>query len=279
MALINNIYVLAEEESVENNVDTTSHPTESGIPLSDTVREKPIVISISGVIADTEKVSAKTAINKLKNLQNKGSLIKYVGKAGTFSNLQIQSFHEGYNNKSGVAFDMSLKEIKTAESAYVKPKTTKSKKGTLDVGDTVLFLGGYVYVSSDASKHSAKRGKSTCKLTKISTLPNAKHKYHLISTDGRLVYGWVDKAKIQTIESSTSNESSGGTQQINETKKPLKHHTVKKGQTIWGLVNEVYLSDNYSVSQIMADNPTAFSRAGDATTLKVGSRLVLKTHI
>lgn len=287
MALINNIYVLVEQESVDNNVETVSHPTESGMPISDTIRKNPIVIDLTGVIANTDKLTAKLAITKIKALQNNGSLIKYVGQAGTFTNLQIQSFHTDFTNKNygGASFDMSLKEIKTAKSAdakstttTVKPKKVTTTKKIPSVGDIVIFSGGYVFVSSTANISTTTRGKSTCKLTKdVSDRKEAKHPYHLISTDGKKVYGWVDKSKVTVSSSTTSSSSNGGKQQVQETANKIIYHRVKKGETIYKLVNKTYKGKNkgknFSVSKTIKNNPNAFSKKGVATTLKIGARI------
>ena len=54
MALINNNYVLAENESITYESESTSHPVEKGIDITDHVQRKPIILSISGVISDTK---------------------------------------------------------------------------------------------------------------------------------------------------------------------------------------------------------------------------------
>ena len=74
---------------------------------------------------------------------------------------------------------------------------------------------------SDAKKAAATRGRSTCKITiapdtnKVLNNSWAIHKYHLISTDGKKVYGWVDKENIEgTGSTGTSGTTNGGTQQV-----------------------------------------------------------------
>ena len=277
MALINNLYVLAMQESVERNVETVSHPTESGFPISDSIRKNPIVISISGKIVDTDKMTASEILQKLINLQNSGSLVKYIGRAGTFTNLQIQGLPTDYDNKTygGADFSVTLQEVKIAKSAYVKPKkvTTVAKKPT--VGNIVKFLGGSVYVSSDAKKAAAKRNASTCKLTKISTLKGATHIYHLISTDGGRVYGWVDASRVQLTTTTTAYSTNGGTQQIQKGSGAAVYHTVKKGDTVYTLVNKTYRGVAQSTKWVIANNPNAFSKKGDPTTLKIGAKLLM----
>lgn len=284
MALINNIYVLVEEESYSGEVTTTSHPTESGLPTSDTIRKQPITINLSGKIANTSSLTTKETVDKLEALKNSGSVIKYVGQCGTKTNLQIKSFEHIYTHKNygGADFTMTLKELKTAKSAYVKQDATvTTTSATPKENDYVIFLGGYVYASSDATTPSSKRSKgSKCQITKISTLSGAKHIYHLISTDckygsNKYVYGWVDANKVQSVSAYTANLSNGGTQQVQETEKDIIYHTVKSGETIWGLVNNTYKSKKLSVSQVIEDNPQAFSTKGDPTTLQIGARLKL----
>ncbi len=283
MALINNIYVLVENEEYSGEVNTTSHPTESGMPITDTIRKEPISISLNGKIANTNNLTAKETIDKIEALKNSGSLIKYVGRCGTKINLQIKSFTHNYSNKNfgGADFDMTLKELKIAKTAYVTNNATVKTSSKPKEGDYVVFLGGYVYVSSDAKTPSAKRLKgSKCKLTKISTLAGAKHIYHLISTDckygsNKYVYGWVDDDKVQDILAYVANQSNGGTQQVSEEERDVIYHTVKSGETIWGLVNKTYKSKKLSVSKVIEDNPQAFSRKDDPTSLQIGARLKL----
>lgn len=278
MALINNIYILAEEENVENNVTTVTHPTESGMPNADTIRRKAIIIRIKGVIADTEKVKAETAIAKIGALQKEGSKIKYIGACGTYSNLQIQTFTPSFTHKvnGGAKYDMTLQEMRTAKSAYVKPKTVTSTKTKLSVGDTVYFRGGAVYRSSDAKKVAVTRGASTCKLTLISTLKGATHIYHLISKDGKGVYGWVDASAVSAVTTTAASSSSAGTQQVNSSFDKSVFHTVKKGDTVWNLVNVKYKSTNATVAEVIEDNSKAFSRPGDPTSLQIGARICIK---
>ena len=290
MALINNIYVLAEKEDAENDVELTTHPTESGFPISDNIIRKPTSVSISGKIADTENLTAKQIIEKLNALKNSGSVVKYVGQCGTISNLQIESFKPTYDYKNygGASFSMTLKEFKTAKSAYVAPTQTLPKPVTttttkLTVGSRVKFLGGNVYVSSDATKAAASRGSSTCQLTQISSLPNAKHKYHLKSIDcsygsSNYVYGWVDANRVKISPSITAGTTNGGTQQVqSSSNKGVIYHNVKKGDTIYKICNSTYKGKGFTTAKVIKDNPTAFSRPNDPTTLIIGARLMLNS--
>lgn len=64
------------------------------------------------------------------------------------------------------------------------------------VNDTVAFTGGGVYASSTAARAKTEvRKTSACKVTAVNT--KGAHPYHLISQDGKGVYGWVDKSSVR----------------------------------------------------------------------------------
>ena len=65
----------------------------------------------------------------------------------------------------------------------------------LNVGDIVTFKGGNVYYSSTSKSPTHNRPESRCKVTRVAR--NAKHPYHLVSLDGKRVYGWVDVKDIE----------------------------------------------------------------------------------
>lgn len=276
------MYVFVESESVRRSIDSTSHPTEQGLPITSTIQKQPIELSITGRIVNNDKYDANTTRAKLQALLDSGSLITYSGR-NAISNMQILSFDSDHDNKiwGGLTFTMTLKQVRIAKSSYTekKPTTTaqkndKKQNPTLKVGATVVFKGGNVYVSSDATKAAAKRGRSTCKITKINTKSWSKHDYHLISKDGGKVYGWVDKANIEGVaSSSTGNKGNGGTQQVNTGKGKEVRHTVKRGDTVYALVNKY--KTGKSCQWVINNNPSAFSRKGDPTTLQIGKKLLM----
>ena len=286
MATINGLAIFVESESVKYSADSSDHPTETGLPITSNIQKKAITLSISGKIVKNGKYKASEIKSKIVKLQNNGSLITYKGR-NTLKNLQIQSFDCSFdkNNWGGFDFSMELKEVRIAKSSYKsKKKSTADKqskvkraKPNLKVGAKVVFKGGNVYASSSATKASAKRGRSTCKITKISTKSGAKHKYHLKSTDGKKVYGWVDKSNIEglPIKSTTKSKSNGGTQQTKNGKSKAVYHTTKKGDTIYTLVNKKYKSLGKSVNWVVKNNPNAFKKKNDPKTLKVGVKLLM----
>lgn len=219
MALINNIYVLVTDEEITRETKITQHAVEEGLPITSTVRSEPKTIAISGKIVDIENTKADAIISKIEELRAAGSLIDYKGR-NVAGNFQIKSFTTSHPNTiwGGANFDMELVETRIAKNSYTPPKTTESA-GELKVGDIVVFKGGPVYVSSDATKAAANRGRQTCQVTKISTKSWSIHQVHLISTEKKYpenVYGWVDGPNIEGVTGyapvPTKPKSEGGLQ-------------------------------------------------------------------
>lgn len=298
MSIINGMYIHVTGESVSRGVDATSHPVEDGIPTTDTVRQQPLAISIQGKIVDYGDMKAAQVISKLKSLQDSGSLISYSGR-NVSSNLQIRSFDSEHvnTNSGGADFSLELVKVRIAKSAYVPKKASvvaqetaavkQLKESDIKVGSKVVFKGGNVYMSSTRKKASATRGRSTCKCT-IITKATAPHRYHLISTDGGKVYGWVDFANIEGVAStSKSGKTNAGTQQVKSStqtsntntstsaKQNPVYHKVKKGDTVYNLANVKYKYLGNSVRWVLSNNPTAFSDPTDASTLKTGAYLLM----
>lgn len=295
MAILNGLYIHVTEESAEREVETTSHPVEEGTPTTDTVKPKELKIAISGKIVDYDGMKASQVLSKIKAWQEAGTILLYQGR-NVASSMQIRSFESSFSNMNngGADFSMLLAQVRIAKSAYVPKKDSDKdkedaakKNAVIEVGSIVIFKGGPVYVSSDATKKAATRNRSTCKVTKISTKSWSVHQYHLISTDGGMVYGWVDKANIEGCTStSTSGTTNAGTQQVKNTNKgsdgsssgaqyPVYHH-VKSGDVLYKLCSQYsYLSPKPRLSSVMANNPDAFTKPGVATTLKVGAYLLM----
>ena len=129
IALINGKYVFVESESIDYKVESTSHPTEKGIDLTDHVRRTPIELSLSGKIVDNNSDSAKDILESLRKYQNEGILITYVGK-NSLSNLQIQdiSVTSVNTNYGGYDVEITLKEVRIAKSGYNAAKSAALAK-------------------------------------------------------------------------------------------------------------------------------------------------------
>ncbi len=118
MALINDIYIFVESESVKRGVSVSEHHLEEGLDLTDNVKQSPITLSLSGEIVGE---NYKTDLTTLQNIHQKGNLIKYVGKT-ILSNAIITNFSTEHPNtiSGGCSFSMELKEIRIAKSSYSK---------------------------------------------------------------------------------------------------------------------------------------------------------------
>lgn len=282
MALLNDLYVFVKSESIDYDVDSVSHPVETGVELTDTVRRKPVQVSLSGTIVGVGQMKAADVLDRLNKLKDDGSLITYKGSA-VVSNLQIQKLKSSYSYKSwgAIGFSMDLKEVRIAKSPYNAPSTPGASDASntaapIEVGSTVVFKGGDVYVSSDAEKPAAHRGRSTCTVYLINTRSWAKHIYSLISTDGGLVWGWVDAENVETIDGNpVSATVNAGVQQVSTVSGEAVYHTVKSGDTVWELANKKYKSLGKTCQWVIDNNPDAFSRKGDPTTLQVGAKLLM----
>lgn len=96
-------------------------------------------------------------------------------------------YHAISTDNSGVYGWVNVSDI---ESGNEKPTTIK-----IEVNNIVQFKGGNVYASADAPTAAAVKGASRCKVT--IKHDGGKHPYHLISEDGKGVYGWVDASSVE----------------------------------------------------------------------------------
>ena len=225
MAYINDVYVHVVNESVNRDVLLTTHPTEIGIDLTDTVKAKALVLSLSGLLANTAELKASEALTKLNSMKNNGTIVNYIGR-NVINQLQIASFTTSHPNtvSGGCSFELTLQEARIAQNSFVAPSAPEQavppanpkppETADITVGSVVVFKGGSVYTSSDAAKPAATRGRSTCKVTIVN---NNKHGLHLISTDGGKVYGWCDRGNVEmTGGGQTNTQSKAGTQQVSQ---------------------------------------------------------------
>lgn len=81
--------------------------------------------------------------------------------------------------------------------------------------------------------------------------------------------------KSTESSSKTKAEEKAGTQQVSQGTGNAVYHTVQKGDTVWKLVNTNYKELGSTVQWVIDNSPDAFSKKGDATTLKVGAKLLI----
>jgi len=118
LAYINQYYLFVDSdgESTNRSVSISDHPVEEGMVITDNVRREPLEISISGKIVGSDAETVKT---NLESLMNQGSYVKYIGKE-ILSNAVILSFNTSRDITvdGGMSFDMTIREIRVAQSAY-----------------------------------------------------------------------------------------------------------------------------------------------------------------
>lgn len=163
MAYINQYYLFVDSdgESTNRSVSISDHPVEEGMVITDNVRREPLEISISGKIVGSDAETVKT---NLESLMNQGSYVKYIGKE-ILSNAVILSFNTSRDITvdGGMSFDMTIREIRVAQSAYRDASTGKTVKSglqqivrnnnevyhTVKDGDTLYSLS-LMYYGSDS---------------------------------------------------------------------------------------------------------------------------------
>lgn len=163
MAYINQYYLFVDGdgESTNRSVSISDHPVEEGMVITDNVRREPLEISISGKLVGSDAETVKT---NLESLMNQGSYVKYIGKE-ILSNAVILSFNTSRDVTvdGGMIFDMTIREIRVAQSAYRDAGTGKTVKSglqqivrnnnevyhTVKDGDTLYSLS-LMYYGSDS---------------------------------------------------------------------------------------------------------------------------------
>lgn len=123
MAKIGDVSIFVLSESVKNDVQSTTHPVEKGIDITDHIKLEPVTISVSGeIIGDDGK-------NEIEQMMKNGEIVSYKGSS-TIANAQIVSFSCEYTNEiaGGCNFNMEIKEIRVAKSAYQKNSKTSDRK-------------------------------------------------------------------------------------------------------------------------------------------------------
>lgn len=134
MALLNGIYIFVKDENVDYALDVTDHPVEKGINISDHARKQSYVISLSGEIVGSDAAKKRSQV---ESMLNNASLISYQGR-NVKTNGIITKFSTGhpYSIKGGCSFEMTIKEVRVANSSGYLGNTTPTKAKTTPVKDT-----------------------------------------------------------------------------------------------------------------------------------------------
>lgn len=131
MATLNGLYIFVIDENTSFEVDVTEHPVETGIEISDHVKRKATILTLSGEIVGN---NAASIVSKIKQINQNGIICNYSGRT-TMNNCLITGFFPGHVNTiwGGCKFSMTLKEIRTASTSYKKTKNDTNKAGTQQI--------------------------------------------------------------------------------------------------------------------------------------------------
>ncbi len=156
-----------------DNVDSPEPlPTTVNIGIGDIVQFNGGAVYKSSVAANTKIIKGASRC-KVTNINAKGA----------------HKYHLISQDGKGVYGWTNASDIEGADTTSVSSGGIVAVK----VGDIVQFNGGNVYVSANAEKSTTVSGASRCTVT---ATHSGKHPYHLISKDGKGVYGWVDSANV-----------------------------------------------------------------------------------
>lgn len=279
MAYINNLYIFVEEENRTSSVESTEHPVERGISLTDHTKRNPTQLSLSGKIVGK---NWENVLNKLNTYQKKGTLVTYKGRR-ILKNAQILSIDDSYDSSiaSGCKVSIAIKEVSIAQSAYVSKKSksgSATATATVKSGNKLVLNNEPLYVSSTA-KTAVKRITGTYYIYSSKpqsgriTVTNSKSNVGK-TPKGTYVTGWIS---VKSRGLNTNSKSNAGMQQVESKSTSSKvYHTVKRGDTVYNLVAAAkapYKKYGFSCNDVMKKNPSAFSQSGNFGSLKVGAKL------
>ncbi|MDO4566726.1 MAG: hypothetical protein Q4B42_05285 [Oscillospiraceae bacterium] len=151
------------------------------------------VDALIGEIGDPVTLEDKAAIEAARSAYDK---LSEEAKAQVKDLASLEAAEQVLSELEAIEADSdeSQDESAAGEAAQTAPENSASDS-SYTVGGTVLFGGGSVYATSGDSR-AAKviEGESLCEVTYYAE--DAAHPYHLVSTDGGGVYGWVDAENI-----------------------------------------------------------------------------------
>ena len=124
MAILNGHYILVEDENPSFEVDITDQPVERDIDLSDHVQRKARTLSISGIIVGDNADSTRAMIVKA---QDQGEIVRFSGRTMFTGLLSGFSSKHDHTIKDGLAFTLTMKEVRIAVSSYVGKLPTPVK--------------------------------------------------------------------------------------------------------------------------------------------------------
>ena len=178
MPLVKPVEYLNEDEKAAKQLDDKIAQIPQDVTITDSEMIEQLLKEYEG-LSDESKAKV-TKYDQLVQAQQK---IQYLQDNQKAKNV-IDMINNLVNSNNSAL-------IEQAQKAYDETVT----KDNLNVGDIVIFNGGYIYNSAKATSPANKKNYSVCKVTYVSR--DSLHPYHLVSTDGGGVYGWVDVNDIK----------------------------------------------------------------------------------
>ena len=107
------IFSINTGETITDTNQVTDFPVEDRNNIVDNIDPNPRIISFSGIIVGED---AERKLNTLRMYQRNGEILSYTGR-NIIPNVVIESLSTIHDNtiRSGFKFEISLKEIQTAE--------------------------------------------------------------------------------------------------------------------------------------------------------------------
>ena len=196
------LFISLHSNAVESGTDEATDYPVVIVPLNkqgDAIGNK-----LAAVIEKTMKTKQKGRISSRAGTNGADyyGVIRGAVSVGVVGILIEHSFHTQKAATNWLLQDANLRLMAKEEAAVIAehygmrkgqtataPATPPTPSTGVKVGDMVQFTGGNVYTSSNATTAAHTRPVSRCKVTQTY---NGKHPYHLVSEDGKGVYGWVD---------------------------------------------------------------------------------------
>ncbi len=188
--------ILAKEfDEFVNSISTPISLEEESLIVEAIERYENLPIEAQEKVTTLEQLQDyKNQLQFLKDQQEAAKVIEMINNLeNNYDEKAIKAARSAYEN-------LTLQQKELVTNLFIlqenEVRLTKIVTNTnLNVGDIVIFKGGYVYYGSKSTHPANKKSESRCKVTHTSR--NAAHPYHLVSLDGKGVYGWVDVKDIE----------------------------------------------------------------------------------
>jgi hypothetical protein len=131
-------------ENFSKTAEITDHPVESGVDITDHIRQlpeeveihgwvtnNPIIVLASITVGESPRFRAEDAYEELRRIMDEGQLVKVVTSLREFDNMALRSISVRRDKDTGDVLDatIQLREIKIAETEVtLAPEPTQSNR-------------------------------------------------------------------------------------------------------------------------------------------------------